>query len=72
MVGNIAHNLKNNVRIQFGYTMGSDESHSFTIDLADFLFSRGYNNISSWLNPTFGNNSLKFLIMMVKYLLMLV
>ncbi len=56
-----AHNLNNNVRIQFGYTMGSDESRSFTNEVANFLYLQGYKNISTWLNPTMSNSSLRIL-----------
>lgn len=56
-----ANNLSSNVLIEFGSTMGSDESLVFTNEVANFLFSKGYTNISHNVGPTLGNSSLRIL-----------
>jgi hypothetical protein len=56
-----AHNLTKLIPIEFGFTMGSDESLAFTNEVANFLYDRGYTNISHNVGPTMGNNTLRIL-----------
>jgi len=56
-----ANNLGKNVLIRFGSTMGSDESLVFTNEVANFLYDKGYTNISNNVGPTMGNNTLRIL-----------
>jgi hypothetical protein len=53
-----AHGLSKNVSIDFGSTIGSNEAFEFTKEVAEYLRSIGFSNISRQVYPSFNGSLL--------------